>query len=152
MEKSYRTTREGLKKMKKEVEELKSRRPKIAERIAKAKEMGDLSENAEYHEAKEALGWLEGRIVELQDFIVNAEVVEPKSGETVTMGCRVTCQFKGKEKVFHIVGSNETDPAQGRISDQSPLGRALSGRKKGDHFEFEAPNGPTTYIVKDIAC
>jgi len=153
MQKSYRTTREGLEKMKAELEELRNvRRPEISERIAKAKELGDLSENAEYHEAKEAMGWLEGRIMELQDFIVNADVVEPKSGDAVTVGCAVTCEFKGKEKVFHIVGSNESDPASGRISDQSPLGKALFGRKKGESFDFEAPSGPVTYTVKDITC
>lgn len=153
MEKSYRTTREGLEKMKKEILELKNvRRPEISERIAKAKELGDLSENAEYHEAKEAMGWLEGRIMELQDFIVNAQVVEPKTGDEVTVGCAVTCEFKGKVKVFHIVGSNESDPASGKISDQSPLGKALFGRKKGDSFDFDAPSGAVTYVVKDITC
>lgn len=153
MEKSYRTTREGLEKMKQELEELRNvRRPEISERIAKAKELGDLSENAEYHEAKEAMGWLEGRIMEIQDFIVNAQVVEPKGGEEITVGCRVVCETKGKERTYHLVGSNESDPAAGRISDQSPLGQALLGRRKGESFEFDAPSGPVTYTVKDITC
>ena len=153
MEKSYLTTREGLEKMKQELEELKNvRRPEISERIAKAKELGDLSENAEYHEAKEAMGWLGGRVMELEAFIVNANVIEPQAGDAVSVGCSVTCEFNGKKKTFHIVGSNETDPATGRISDESPLGSQLIGRKKGESFDFKAPSGPVTYLITDITC
>lgn len=150
---TYRTTPEGLEKMKKELEEAENvKAPLISERIAKAKELGDLSENAEYHDAKDAMGWLTGRINELRNFIANAVVVEPNLSQGATVGCKVTCEVRGKERVFYLVGSNETDPTSGRISDQSPLGKALFGRKKGDTFEFEAPAGMISYTVKDITC
>jgi len=153
MVKSYATTKEGLEKMKKELDELKNvRRPEISERIAKAKELGDLSENAEYHEAKEALGFLEGRIMELQDFVTNAVVAEPTSTEEVSVGCKVRCEVKGKEREFHVVGSNESDPASGKISNESPLGKTLMGRAKGEEFDFEAPSGPIAYKILDITC
>lgn len=150
---SYQTTREGLEKMKRELEELKNiRRPEISERIARAKELGDLSENAEYHEAKEALGFLEGRIMELQNFIARAEIVEPTSTDRVTIGCVVRCEARGKEKTFRLVGSNESDPSAGKISGESPIGKALLGKKRGDRFELEAPSGPVSYTVLDISC
>lgn len=153
MAKNYATTKEGLEKMKKELEEMKNiRRPEIAERIAKAKELGDLSENAEYHDAKEALGFLEGRILELQDFISHAVVSAPTSTDEVTVGCKVRCEVKGKEREFHLVGSNESDPAAGKISSASPLGQALMGREKGEEFDFEAPSGPIGYKILDITC
>lgn len=150
---TYKTTPEGLEKMKKELEEAENvKAPLISERIAKAKEHGDLSENAEYHDAKDAMGWLMGRANELRNFIANAVVIEPNSSDGVTVGCKVTCEVRGKERIFYVVGSNETDPGKGRISDQSPLGKALFGRKVGDTFEFEAPAGSISYIVKEITC
>ena len=137
----------------KELEELKTvRRPEISERIAKAKELGDLSENAEYHDAKETLGFLEGRILEMQDFISRAEIVQPTSTEEVMVGCSVKCQVRGKERIFHVVGSNESDPDAGKISNSSPLGQALLGREKGDEFNFDAPSGTVSYKILDITC
>ena len=153
MSKSYTTTREGFEKMKKEIEELKNvRRPEISARIASAKEMGDLSENAAYHDAKEAMGWLEGRIIELQDFIAQAVVVEPTNTDFVTVGCKVKCEVKGKEREYHLVGSNELDPAAGKISGESPLGKVLLGKEKGESFNFETPAGSVTYKILDITC
>lgn len=153
MSKSYVTTREGLEKMKRELAELKSeRRPEIADRIARAKELGDLSENAEYHDAKDALAFLEGRVLELEDFIAHAVVSEPVSTETATVGCKVTCESNGKTREFWLVGSREADPSKGKISNESPLGAALMGKRKGDVFEMKVPAGTVTYTVVSITC
>jgi len=151
---SYVTTREGLEKLKAELDELKNvRRLEIADRIAKAKEHGDLSENAEYHDAKDAMAFLEGRVNELQDFITKAVVSEPTSTEVVNVGCKVRCDFGGKPKEYHIVGPKESDPAAGKISNESPLGIALLGRKKGETFDKTMPNGAVTRIkIEDITC
>jgi transcription elongation factor GreA len=151
--KSYVTTKEGLEKLKKELHELRDlRRPEISNRIAKAKELGDLSENAEYHDAKDAMAFLEGRIGELSDYIAHAKVSEPVSTEIVTVGCRVTCEVNGKNKEYWIVGSNESDPGKGRISNESPLGQSFVGRKKGATFETTVPSGLLKFRILDIAC
>jgi transcription elongation factor GreA len=151
--KSYVTTKEGLEKMKAELAELKGvRRPELSARIAKAKDLGDLSENAEYHDARDTMSFLEGRITELEDFIPRAVVSEPRSTEVVTVGCRVKCTMNGKEKTYHVVGSNESDPAQGRISNESPLGQHFVGRKAGDEFEAMMPAGSMKFKIIEIAC
>lgn len=151
--KSYVTTKEGLEKLKKELRELKDiRRPELSELIAKAKELGDLSENAEYHDAKDSMAFLEGRIIELGDFINHAVVSDPVSADIITVGCRVKCEMDGKPKEFHIVGSNESDPAKGRISNESPLGRAFCGLKAGAEFEATLPAGIKKFKVLEIAC
>ena len=151
--KSYITTKEGLEKMKKEVNELKTvRRPDISAQIAKAKELGDLSENAEYHDAKDALAFLSSRIQELDDFIAHAIVSEVSSTDVVTVGCRIKVTMDGKEKTYYIVGSNESDPATGRISNESPLGKAFLGRKAGDTFESALPAGMKKFAIIEIAC
>ncbi len=152
--KSYMTTKEGLEKMRTELHELKSvRRLEIADRIAKAKEFGDLSENAEYHDAKDALAFLEGRVSELEDFVARAVVSAPTSTEVVNVGCRVRCKAGDKEKEYHIVGARESEPSAGKISNESPLGIALLGRKKGERFENVMPNGnKLDYEILDITC
>lgn len=151
---SYVTTKEGLEKLKAELAELKGvRRFEIADRIAKAKELGDLSENAEYHDAKDALAFLEGRVMELEDFIAKAVVTVPSSTEVVNVGCKVRCEAGGKPKEYHIVGPKESDPSAGKISNDSPIGVALLGRKKGETFEHVLPNGAkVSYTITDITC
>ena len=151
---SYVTTKAGLEKLKAELNELKSVRSfELADRIAKAKEHGDLSENAEYHDAKDAKAFLEGRIMELEDFITKAVVTEPTSTEVVNVGCKVKCEAGGKPKEYHIVGPKESEPSAGKISNESPLGIALLGRKKGEEFENVMPNGvKMKYRIVDISC
>ncbi|HTK60522.1 MAG TPA: transcription elongation factor GreA [Candidatus Baltobacteraceae bacterium] len=151
---SYATTKEGLEKLKAELNELKSvRRLEIADRIAKAKEHGDLSENAEYHDAKDAMAFLEGRVSELTDFITKAVVTEPTSTEFVNIGCKVRCEAGGKAKEYHIVGPKESEPSAGKISNDSPLGIALLGRKQGETFEYVLPNGAkVAYRITGISC
>lgn len=151
--KSYLITKEGLEKMKAERAELKGvRRQEIAERIAKAKELGDLSENAEYHDAKDALAFLEGRILELEDYIAKAVISTPVTGDRVMVGCKVRCMVGDKEKTYHIVGSEEADPAAGKVSNESPIGKALLGHEKGETFETAMPAGTMTYTILDITC
>lgn len=151
--KSYLTTKDGLEKAKKELAELRDvTRPEISERIAKAKELGDLSENAEYHDAKDTMAFLEGRIMELEDFVAHATVSAPVSTEVVTVGCRVKCEMDGKPKEYFIVGSNESDPANGWISNESPLGKSFLGRRAGDTFEAALPAGTKKFRIIEIAC
>ncbi|HVM91083.1 MAG TPA: transcription elongation factor GreA [Verrucomicrobiae bacterium] len=143
---------EFLQKLKDELHDLKTnQRRELANRIEQAKALGDLSENAEYHEAKDALGFVEGRILEIEDLLKNAVVVEQEHGGTnVRVGASVKVRVNGKEKTFQIVGSNEADPASGKISNESPIGAALIGAKPGDTVSVRTPSGSTEYEVIEI--
>ena len=143
---------EFLAKLNEELKDLKTvKRRELANRIETAKSLGDLSENAEYHEAKDALGFVEGRILEIEDLLKNAIVVEQEANASnVRVGTTVTVSVNGKEKNFTIVGSNEADPLTGKISNESPIGRSLLGSKVGDHVEVDTPAGTTVYEVKRI--
>lgn len=144
---------EFLTKLNAELKDLKTvKRRELANRIEAAKSLGDLSENAEYHEAKDALGFVEGRILEIEDLLKNAVVVEQEANATnVRVGTTATVSVNGKEKSFMIVGSNEADPLAGKISNESPIGRALLGSKVGDQVEVETPAGTTVYEVLRIS-
>jgi transcription elongation factor GreA len=146
-------TREGYEKYNQELEYLRTvRRPEVAEHIRIAKEDGDLSENAGYDAAKNEQSFVEGRIRTLEEMLKNAQIIEsngPK--DTVSLGCRVTVQEEGYEpETFHIVGSPEADPSKGRISNESPLGRALMGKRARDTVEVIAPGGVTTFAILGI--
>jgi len=144
---------EGIEKLKEELNELKTvKRRELAQRIEEAKAMGDLSENAEYHEAKDALGFVEGRILEIEDLMKNVAVIENERGEAgiVRVGSTVVTEVKDKEKTFTIVGSNEADPLSGKISNESPIGEALIGGKAGDEVRVETPGGITLYTIKEV--
>lgn len=145
-------TKEGLKKLKDELEERKTRvRQEIAAAIKEAKEQGDLSENAEYSEAKSQQSENETRIAELEMAIKNSQVVErDKSATGVQIGSSVTVKSGSKEMVFHIVGSNEADPASFKISNESPLGKAFMGKSKGDKAEVSTPKGTVSYSIVDV--
>lgn len=137
-------TAEGMARLKAELEELKGpRRQELAERLRSAIQMGDLSENADYHKAKEDQAFLEGRIQELEYLLRNAVLIE-ESGprDVVALGARVTIQEDGfPAETYHLVGAKEADPRNGKISNESPIGRALLGHKVGDVVEAETPNG-----------
>jgi len=143
---------EFLTKLKAELKDLKTvKRRELANRIEAAKSLGDLSENAEYHEAKDALGFVEGRILEIEDLLKNAVVVaQQANASNVRVGTTVTVSVGGKEKSFTIVGSNEADPLAGKISNESPIGQALLGSKVGDHVDVETPAGTAVYEVVRI--
>jgi transcription elongation factor GreA len=144
---------EGLEKLKKELEERKDEtRAEITRKILAAKELGDLSENAEYSEAKEMQGFNEGRIVELEDVIKNAVIIGPHQKlEAVVVGStvKVKSDQHGEQK-FTIVGAAESNPVQGFISNESPLGTAFLGRKKSEAIEVKTPGGIVTYKILEI--
>lgn len=143
---------EGLEKLKNELEERKGPiRAEITRKILDAKELGDLSENAEYTEAKESQGFNEGRVAELEEIIKNAIVIGPnRRQEIVTVGSTVKVEsVHGKQK-FTIVGAAESDPVQGFISNESPLGTAFLGRKKDEEVEVQTPSGVAKYKILEI--
>lgn len=136
-------TKEGLKKIENELEELKERRVKVSGRIEEAIKMGDLSENAEYSDAKDEQGFIEGRIAEVKVILRNCEIIktDKKAKEEVAIGCTVEADCAGDKRTFTIVGIEEADPSKGYISHQSPIGSAFMGRKKGDTVDVETPDG-----------
>ncbi|MFA5935364.1 MAG: transcription elongation factor GreA [Patescibacteria group bacterium] len=143
---------EGLEKIKQELVNLKTvRRREVANKIETAKALGDLSENAEYHEAKDEMGFVEGRILEIQEILKNVSLID--SGVTegvIRVGSKIQVESMGKKKEFTIVGSNEANPAEGRISNESPLGNAFLGHAKGDKVNVATPAGTQTYLIVDI--
>jgi transcription elongation factor GreA len=144
---------EGLAKLKAELEELTNiKRPEIAQRIHDAKEYGDVTENAEYEDAKNEQAFVEGRIQLLTSIIKNAVIIDENHSRTfVQIGSTVTIEGEqGKEK-FTIVGAAEAAPDEGRISHESPVGRALLGKKKGDQVTVNVPAGSSTYTIIGIS-
>ncbi|MDP9270145.1 MAG: transcription elongation factor GreA [Chloroflexota bacterium] len=145
-------TADGLKKLKAELNHLITReRPRIAARIHEAKLDGDITENAEYEDAKQEQSFLEGRIATLESQLKNAEVIETHNGDRVGIGSTVVIKGSDGEDRFTIVGSAEAAPRDGRISNESPVGAALMGRRKGDKVTVLAPAGPVTYTVVSVA-
>jgi transcription elongation factor GreA len=146
-------TKEGLDKLKAEYEELVNvKRPDVAKRIKAAREMGDISENAEYDAARQAQSFIEGRISELEEIIKNSKVSDPKmngKGE-VYVGAKVRVKVDGDEEEFHIVGAPEANPVERKISHESPLGSQLLGKKIGEKIEVEAPIGKLIYTILHI--
>ena len=144
-------TATGLAEVKVELEELKTvKLPAAIDRVARARDFGDLSENAEYHAAKEELSFIEGRVEELENIIAKAEVAGKGKKGAVDIGCKVTVTVSGKEHTYEIVGEWEADPMKKKISHTSPLGQALFGKKMGEAVEFEAPAGKVIYKIKKI--
>lgn len=146
-------TEEGKTKLLNELEELKERRKATTQRIEEAIKMGDLSENAEYTDAKEEQAFIEGRFAEIETILKNSEVIKEKrkASDTVIIGSTVTVKMDGKEKKFRIVGSEEANPSEGLISHESPLGKAFLGRKKSEKANVVTPRGEISYTIIDIA-
>ncbi len=129
----------------------KEERRSIAGKIEQAKELGDLSENFEYHEAKEQQAQNESRIVEVRDMIRNAVIVEKKlGGDTIGIGAKFVAELNGEEKNYELVGSAEADPLAGKISNETPVGKAFLGKAVGDDVEVELPSGKIVYKVTKI--
>ncbi|HZE87326.1 MAG TPA: transcription elongation factor GreA [Methylomirabilota bacterium] len=145
-------TQQGLLDLQKEYDELvKVKRPDVVARLAAAREMGDLAENAEYTAAREELAFMDGRIEELEMLLKQAVVIEDHHGDKmVSLGSQVTLKVNGKKEIFTLVGEWEADPQEKKISHESPLGKALMGKSVGDDFEVEAPAGKMTYTVVSI--
>lgn len=145
-------TEEGLKNLQDELQHLKTvRRREVAEAIQRAKEQGDLSENAEYVEAKEEQASVEQRILELEATLRTVEVIRKKSQNgAVEVGDTVTIQWNGQETTYTIVGANEANPGAGRISNESPVGTALLGRRVGEQVDIRTPSGVKAATVVHV--
>lgn len=145
-------TEEGLRKINEELEERKvTIRQSIAGAIKEAKEQGDLSENAEYSEAKRQQAENEARIAELEFMLKESTVVKyDKASGGVQMGSKVKVKFNGSEMDFQIVGSNEANPGEMKISNESPMGKAFMNKNKGDKVEVNAPMGKVKYEILDV--
>ncbi len=145
-------SKDGLDKLRAELAEMTNvRRPEIAQRIHDAKEHGDLSENAEYEDAKNEQAFVEGRIQTLETMIKNASLIdEHTSTDHVQIGSTVKVKGEDGTETFSIVGSAEARPADGRISNELPVGRALLGRKKGDKVVVKVPAGDFAYTILEI--
>ena len=145
-------SREGYQKLVDELNILTTqRRREIAERIEQAKELGDLSENAEYSDAKEDQAFNEGRILELSNLLKNLIVVDPPADGRVGMGSKLVVETNSGQKEFTIVSFNESDPLDGKISNESPLGRALLNHVAGDKIKVNTPKGYVEYTIISVS-
>lgn len=143
---------ERLEELKKELELLKGKRHEIASRLEEAKALGDLSENTEYMQAREAQAFNEGKIIETEELVKNAIVIDKTMQRKgiVQIGSKVTLSSGGSEVVYTIVGSDEANPLQGKISNSSPIGQACLNRKKGEEFEVQTPQKKARYKIINI--
>jgi transcription elongation factor GreA len=147
-------TKEGLEELKKEHVELTTvKRPDVLERLSQARNMGDLSENAEYVAARDDLSFIDGRIEELEELLKQAVLIQEPHGKgshTVKLGSTVLVNIKGKKEEFTLVGEWEADPGEKKISHESPLGKALIGKGVGEKVEVEAPAGTLSYTIVSV--
>lgn len=156
MKKLFHLTEEGIAELKAELAKLIAERSEVAERIKTAREFGDLAENAEYQVARQEQEKNESRIAELEHIIANVEIIKSSKGDSkVRLGSKVTLQGedkggRGKKREFQVVGSVEADPLEGKISDESPIGQALMGKKVGEAVEIKTPVETATYKVVAI--
>jgi len=155
MNKDIYISKDGLKKIKEEMNDLTSiKKKEVAARIKTAKEFGDLSENSEYDDAKNEQAFMEGRISEIEHILKNAKIIEDiacRTTDTVCVGHTVVVDLEGGEAKFKIVGSYEADPEMGLISNESPIGEALLGKKKGEEISVKVPAGEMRYKIKKIS-
>lgn len=151
MKKQYQLTLEGKVELEKELEDLKAQRVAVAERIASARDFGDLRENEEYHAAREEQANMERRISEIEDILLNAEMITTKSTSAVSVGNTVDLETEGKKVVYTVVGPVEADPLEGKISNESPIGQALLGKKVGDQVTIETPKATVEYKIVKIS-
>lgn len=155
-EKEVLLTPEGLTRLEKELERLKTvRRREVAERIRQALEFGDISENSEYDDAKNEQAFLEGRIIELEKMLRNAKIIDGSDGQDGVVGLGTKVRLKdlefGDEFEYMVVGSAEADPVNSRISNESPVGRAIIGKAPGTVVEVRAPDGILKYEILDVS-
>lgn len=147
MQKKYQITDTGKKELELELEALKAQRGDIAEKIASARDFGDLSENAEYDAAREEQGLLETRIAEIEEILQHASIIQSTGSSTVGLGTTVELKSDVKTVTYTVVGPVEANPLEGRVSNESPIGQALMGKKLGDEVVIATPKGETTYAV-----
>ncbi len=144
IKKSISLTAEGKKELEKELDELIKGRPAITEKIATARAFGDLSENEEYSSARNEQKMAESRILEIQDILKNAKIIKGGKKDKVNLGVTVSLNMGGRKAEYTLVGPTEANPLEGKISNESPIGKALFGRKAGEEFEF---NGKKVKII-----
>lgn len=146
-------TKQGYDELIAELNHLKETKlPQAIERVARARDFGDLTENSEYHSARDELSFLEGRVEELETLIMHAKIIKASNGvkKAISLGSTVTVHGNGKVYTYTIVGEYEADPLSQKISHDSPLGKALLGKKVGEEVEYEAPVGKIVYLIKKI--
>lgn len=145
-------TQEGLNSLKNELDELVTRRrPEAVKRVTAARDQGDLSENSEYTAARDDLSFIDGRILELEEILRDAKIISVQHSKTaVGVGSTVTIHIDGRQEVFMIVGEWEANPKEKKISNSSPLGKAMIGKKVGETIEVEAPAGKILYKIIQI--
>lgn len=147
MKRQYQITAEGKKELEAELVELKARRGEVADKIAEARDFGDLSENAEYDAAREEQGLLETRIAEIEDIVNNASIIKSTKKNVIGLGSRVELKTGAKKVVYTIVGPVEADPLEGKVSNESPIGMALYGKKVDEKVTITTPKGDIHYTV-----
>jgi transcription elongation factor GreA len=150
MKKMYQITDEGKKELEAELAELVGRRGAIADKIAEARDFGDLSENAEYDSAREEQGLVESRVAEIEDILLNAELIKAVKSSKVILGSKVELKNGKALTTYSVVGPVEADPLAGKISNESPLGLALMGKKVGDKATIATQKGEVTYEIVAI--
>ena len=151
MKKTYQITEKGKGDLEVELTDLKSRRGEIAEKIAVARDFGDLRENAEYDAARKEQGLVETRIAEIEEILQNAEIIQSSDGSAVVLGSTVELQSADKTVTYTVVGPVEADPLAGKISNESPIGKELMGKKIGDEVKIKTPKAEIVYTVKSIS-
>lgn len=150
--KEFYLTTEGVDKLKEELEDLvHNKRAEIAARLKEAKEYGDLSENIQWDDAKDQQAFIEGRIAEIENILKHSSLIEQvKGSSTVALGSTVHLELEDGIQRYTIVGSTEANPEEGKISNESPIGRALMGRKPGEEIEVQVPSGMLKYKITKV--
>lgn len=151
IKKKYQITEDGKRELELELAELKGRRGDIAEKIASARDYGDLSENAEYDAAREEQGLVETRIAEIEEILQQASIITAKKGSVIDLGHTVELVSGDREKTYQLVGPVEANPLEGKISNESPIGKELLGKKVGDEVVITTPKGETRYEIVKIS-
>lgn len=151
MKKLYQITSDGKAELESELTDLKGRRGVIADKIAEARDFGDLSENAEYDSAREEQGLVESRIAEIEDVLLNAEIIKNGSRSKIALGSKVELKTGSKTVQYTVVGPVEADPLEGKVSNQSPIGEALMGKKVGEEANIDTPKGKISYEITKIS-
>lgn len=150
MKKEFQITIDGKKELEQELELLKGKRSEAAEKVAEARDFGDLKENAEYDVARQEQGLIETRIAEIEDILVNAKIIRKSSTSEVSLGSKVELKTDSKQVFYTVVGPVEADPLEGKISNQSPIGEALIGKKIGEDVTVTTPKGSIVYKIASI--
>ena len=150
MKKLFQITNEGKAELEAELTELKGRRGDIADKIAEARDYGDLSENAEYDAAREEQGLVETRIAEIEEILQNSDIIKVSDTSTVGLGSTVDLESKDKQVTYKVVGPVEANPLEGKISNESPIGKELMGKRVGDNVTISTPKGEVVYRLVAI--